>query len=184
MLLLVSSECFAGPAAEFRTSGEWSDVTNGLRGRLIFAEGPVLKSGAKMGEVYLEIENVSAGDAIYVYYAATKTPIHCELIDSEGKKIEGLPGGMSDFMPSPCWLALPHDSALRFNTRVGPSFVPGHSCLFISVGVEGGAWEIPLTATKDYYLSGTFTVRAPVSETRPRIWEGTLKLPAVKVSVK
>jgi hypothetical protein len=182
--LLVGSSCFAGPVTEFKTSGEWSEVTNGLRGRLLFAEGAVLKYGVKMGEVYLELENVSERGTIYVYYAATKSPIQCELSDSEGKNIKGLPGVPSDFMPSACWLALPHDSALRFSTRVGPSIAPGHPCLFICVGLEGGAWEIPLTATNNYYLSGTFTVSAPTNETSPRIWEGTLKLPAVRVPVK
>jgi hypothetical protein len=182
--LLAGSFCSAGPVTEFKTAGEWSEVTNGLRGRLLFAEGTPDKGGVKMGEVYLELQNVSLGDAMYVYYAATKSPLRCELSDAAGKNVEGMPEVMSDWMPSPCWLALPHDSALRFSTRVGPSFGPAHPCLFICVGLEGGAWEIPPTATNDYYLSGTFTVKTPANETRPRIWEGTLKLPRVRVPVK
>jgi len=176
--------CFAGPVTEPKAIGEWSQPTNGLRGRLLFAEASKAdKYGLLIGEVYLELQNVSAGDTMYVYYVASKSPLHCQLHDFGGKTVESEPSPGSDGRPSPCWLALPYDSTLRFDTRLGPAFAPAHPCLFICVGLEGGAWEIPLTATNDYYLSGTFSSISTTNETRPRVWEGTLKLPPVKISV-
>ena len=182
--IFVNCLCFAGPVTEPKSIGGWSEPTNGLRGRLLFAEAPKAdKYGLLIGEVYLELQNVSAGDTMYVYYVASISPLHCQLRDFDGKSVESGPSPGSDGRPSPCWLALPYDSTLRFNTRVGPAFAPAHPCLFFCVGLEGGAWEILLTATNDYFLSGTFTISAPKNETRPRVWEGTLKLPPVRIPV-
>lgn len=169
---------------EPKSIGEWSEPVDGLRGRLLFAENVKDENGVRIGNIYLELQNLSSGDNRYVYYDAKKSPIHCELNDSKSDGVKVWPGNMSDGMPSACWLALPYDSSLRFDTRLGPAFTPSHPCLFICIGLEGGTWEIPLTATNDFYLSGTFTTTPPQNETRPHMWEGTLKLPPVKISVK
>ena len=56
--------CFAGPVTEPKATGEWSEPTNGLRGRLLFAEGIKLQEGARLSLVYLELQNLSLGDTL------------------------------------------------------------------------------------------------------------------------
>jgi hypothetical protein len=180
--------CFAGPVTEPKFAGDWSVPTNGLRGRLLLAERAQdkfdVQNKGKQGVVYLELQNLALGDTIYVYYDAKKSPLHCELQDSTGNAVKPYNAVFSDWRPYPCWLALPHDSTLRFSATI----LTGSpvNALVISVGeaLTGGAWEMPLDSTNDYYLSGAFTSMSSTGETRPRVWEGTLKLPPVKISVK
>jgi hypothetical protein len=188
-LCLTCQFCLAGPVTEPKFIGDWSETTNGLRGRLLFAERSPekweIQNNSRSGVVFLELQNIASADTLYVYYDEVRSPLHCELRDSVGNVIPL--GGVfvnSDLRPAPCWLALPNNSTLRFSTTV---FVnsPKNS-LLISVGeaMDGGAWKIPLDSTNDYYLSGTFNPTPPENETRPHVWEGTLKLPPVKISVR
>ena len=179
--------CLAGQVTETKFIGDWSEPTNGLRGRLLFAERSQdkwdIQNNSRSGVVYLELENL--GDTIYVYYDEVKSPLRCELRDSLGNLV---PSGnvfvSSDWRPEPCWLGLPNDSTLRFSTTILVGS-PRNS-LLISVGEArvGGAWKIPLDSTNVYYLSGTFTPIPPSNAARPRVWEGTLKLPPVKISME
>ena len=141
------------------------------------------KYGVREGLVYLELQNLSQGDTLYVYYNVRNSPLKCELRDPAGRNMQNFPGPVSDWMPSACWLSLPHDSTLRFPTG-NSSFTPNSPCLFVVSAFKGGKWVIPMTATNDYYLSGTFSSMSPTNEIKSRVWEGTLKLPAVKISVK
>jgi hypothetical protein len=174
---------FAGLASDPISFGAWSEPTNGLRGRLLFAEGIQLKEGARLGLVYLELQNVSPGESLYVYYAVMKSPLKCELRDSDGKAVKNSLGAGGEGIPRACWLTLPLDSTLRFLTGSSGS-APDYPCLFVVSAWVGGKWAIPATATNDYYLSGTFSSMSPTNETRSQVWEGTLKLPPVRISVK
>ena len=85
--------------------GDWSEATNGLRGRLLLAERKSEAEGVRWGLVYLELQNLSSGDTLYVYYDVSKTPLKCELRDAAGKIVESSSGPGSEFMPSACWLS-------------------------------------------------------------------------------
>ena len=183
IFVFVNCLCFAGPVAEPKFTGEWSEPTNGLRGRLLVAEGAKDKYGVKWGFVYLELQNLSSADTVYVYYAVGKSPLKCELRDSDGKSVKNSLGAAGEGTPPACWLTLPLDSTLRFLTGSSGS-APDYPCLFVVSAWVGGKWAIPDTATNDYYLSGTFSSVSPTNETRPHVWEGTLKLPAVRIPVK
>jgi hypothetical protein len=172
----------AGPVSDPSSFGEWSQPTNGLRARLAFAEDAKLY-GTRMGVLYLELQNVSLGDTMYVYYRAASSPFRCELRDSAGKTNETTGCAYDGWIPAPCWLSLPHDSLLRFRVTLGGFAVPRDGGLFIA-GCVSDCWAIPSSATNDYFLSGTLSVAAPKDETRPRVWEGTLKLPLVRIPVK
>jgi hypothetical protein len=181
--LLPFHSCFAGLVSEPIAFGAWSEATNELRGRLLFAEGTPDKYGVRYGLVYLELQNLALGDNVYVYYDAKRSPLKCELHDSAGATVKNSLGSGADWRPSACWLALPNDSTLRFRTGFSGSG-PDHPCLFIMSSFEGGKWEIPVTATNDYFLSGTFSTTSPTNEIQPSRWEGTLKLPPVRIPVK
>ena len=85
--VFVNCHCFAGPVTEPKSIGEWSEPTNGLRGRLLFAEGIKLQEGARLGLVYLELQNLSSEDTLYVYYSVGKLPLKCELRDFDGNTV-------------------------------------------------------------------------------------------------
>ena len=118
--------------------------------------------------------------------------LSCELRDSGGKII--LRGGFSidGRLPGPCWLALPHDSTLRFRPCALCKGMASDGEWFIYAGFN--SWRIPRGDTNDYYLSGTLTLSIPQGETRPRtpedkysapsVWQGTLKLPPVKIPAR
>ncbi len=179
LLLFTCQLCFADSTSVPNAVGNWSEVTNGLRGRLLLGEDARSDRGMRRGIVYLELQNVAPGETTYVYYAPTKEPLRFELRDAEGKTVRNWISG-SDGVPSPCWLALPLDSALRFRTG-SSAYEPDEPGLFIIAAFMGGKWFIPAGATNDYYLSGTFTVAVPAGETRPTMWQGTLKLPHLKI---
>ena len=192
LLALAFQSCLAGPVSEAISFGAWSEATNGLRGRLAFAENPKL-FGTHIGVVYLELQNVSWGETMYVYYKANQSlfkpdqsSFRCELHDASGAVCQkGLMGMITHEgpIPGPCWLALPPDSALRFCVTVWGFGIPQNGGLIIA-GDETDYWVIPPTATNDYFLSGTLTITSPKDETRQHAWEGTLKLPQVKIPVK
>ena len=181
-LILICRFALAGSAIEPVSAGEWSAAINGVRGRLLFGEGEKV-AGTRMGVLYLELQNVSAGDTMYVYYDASKSPLRCQLVDSAGKTNASQGAVYDGWIPAASWLALPHDSALRFRVTLGGFGVPQNGGLFVA-GCIPDCWAIPPTATSDYFLSGTLVVAAPKGETRPRVWEGMLSLPRVRLPVK
>ncbi len=183
LLLFFSGQfCFAGSASKPITTGEWSETTNGLRGRLLFAEDKKI-AGTRMGVIYLELQNSSLGDTMHVYYDAKMSPFRCKLQDSVGKTNPTQGADYDGFIPEACWLALPYDSTLRFRVTLGGFGIPQNGGLFIAGCLED-CWVIPASAQNDYFLTGTLRVTAPKNETRPRVWEGTLKLPPVKIPIK
>jgi hypothetical protein len=142
-----------------------------------------MPEGVRFGLVYLELQNLAPGETLYVYYNAGRLPLHCELKDSKGNLVDPSLGAVSQFFPQSCWLALPSDSSLRFRTGSSGSG-PDYPCLFIISDFIAGKWAIPFNATNDYYLSGTFSSISPTNDTRPHVWDGTLNLPPVKISMK
>jgi hypothetical protein len=174
--------CSAGSVVEPDAVGEWSRPTNNIRGRLLFVEHAKLKDGARAGLVYLELQNLGGSGTIYIYYDAIKAPPRCELRDSTGRIVEQVASGR-DAVPEACWLTLPMNSTLRFPTGYGPAFGPSGPSLMFGVGMNQ-TWVIPVSATNSYFLSGTFTPTSPKDEAREHNWQGTLKLPAVKIPVK
>ena len=181
-IILTCRLALAGSTIEPASVGEWSAVANGVRGRLLFGEGEKV-AGTRMGVLYLELQNVSVGDTMYVYYDASKSPFRCQLVDSAGKTNSSQGAIYDGWIPKACWLALPHDSAVRFRVTLGGFGVPQNGGLFVA-GCIPDCWAIPPTATNDYFLSGRLVVATPNGETRPRVWEGTLSLPRVRLPVK
>jgi hypothetical protein len=186
LLVLASRCCFADSAEEPSAIGAWTDSTNnpnqrlGLRARLIIYED-ANNSGSRPKVAYLEFQNIRGGiNTMYVYYASGST--HWELRDSSGKAVSSS-GYYSDGpLPDAGWLALPCDAMLRFRTAPG-HMTPKNGEMLIIAGMND-CWHIPRGDTNDYYLSGTLTMTAPEGESRPPHWQGTMKLPSVKISAR
>ncbi len=181
LFLLSCQCCFAVTANDKVVAGEWSESVNGLRGRLLFGED-VPSNDARVGVVYLELQNISAaGNNIQVFYDAAHSLLF-ELRDPDGKlrKSDGL--GFRGFIPSPCWLVLPKDSTLKFRVNLDGYGTAKDEGLLL--GLPGEAWIIPSSETNNFFLSATFTVNPPKEHDRAIIWEGTLRLPAVRIPSK
>jgi hypothetical protein len=174
--------CPAGSVVEPDAIGEWSQPTNNITGRLLFAGHAESKDGARVGLVYLELQNLSGSETMYVYYDALRAPPRCELRDSTGKIVEQALSGR-DAVPEACWLTFPPHSTMRFLTGYGPAYGPTGPSLTFGVGMDQ-TWLLPVGGTNSYFLSGTFTATSPKGESREHSWKGTLKLPAVRIPVK
>jgi hypothetical protein len=177
LIILMSRCCFAVTANDPLAAGEWSIPVKGLRGRLLFGEDE--SNGTRRGVVYLELQNVSeVGNDIQVYYDVMRS-WHFELRDAAGKlpKSDGL--SFRGFVLDPRWLSLPRDSILRFRLNLDGYGNPKYDGLVL--GIPGTGMAIPSSNKNDLFLSASFTVNPPKELGRVVIWEGTLKLPVVKI---
>jgi hypothetical protein len=199
LLLLVFRCCFAGSAANPTSFGEWSDSTIGgsgfharLKARLVVSE-TTDDSGSRTAIVYVEFQNTNhLVNTLYFYWGGTNSTLDCELRDSSAKSVPRAWNAYSGVIPDPIWLALPEDSILRFRPDlVDWSALNGE--LTIDAGSYVESWRIPRGDTNDYYLSGTLTLTIPSgihpptlpgNNIQPIPWQGTLKLPPVKISAK
>jgi hypothetical protein len=102
IFIFVNCLCFAGSVAEPIATGEWSEPANGLRGRLLIAEFANkydVQHDVRERKVYLELQNISPGDTLYVYYNFGRSSPQCELRDSTDKIIKNTPDTGSDWLP-------------------------------------------------------------------------------------
>ena len=174
--------CFAGSVIEPITIGDWSEPTNGLRGRLLFSEDAKF-NGTEMGVVYLELQNVAdVGNPMEIYYDIDHA-LHCQIADASDKPFHQPEMMAADIMsPFPYWIALPHDSILRFRVSVTGYGIPKDGGL--TIGLMSDEWLIPPTLQTDLFLSGSFNVNPPQDKDHIHAWKGAVKLPPVKIPAK
>jgi hypothetical protein len=184
ILLLAFTESGSGQTStNLMTQGNWSEPTNGIRGRLLFlGERRRWEDGTRLGAVYVELQNVGFEGAVNVYHDPKNSPLHCELRDSGGKTVAPTWGG-SDGAPESSWVALRKGSTVRLDASLGPAFAPIGPNFIFTVGMDQ-MWVLPPATTNGLLLSGAFTVIPPKDESRQPRWEGTLRLPAVKIPAK
>jgi hypothetical protein len=85
------------------TAGEWSERTNGLRGRLLFCGYTRSNSPAAKAAVFLQLDKHGKwGDSLGIYYGTSYVdcPLHWELSDASGQPVPraGIPRE-----PPPAW---------------------------------------------------------------------------------
>lgn len=184
--------------------GEWSEPSNQLRGRLLFAD-EVNNASIRHGLVYLELQNLKRVD-IDLYYTvvpiragarpAKNTPaeagfasLHCEVQNKNGD-VRGLAGagGFRGNAPQPRWILLPRGATLRFPVSLSGYSWPADTEMGFGIGIgRDSSWAIPKGADDpdDYFLSGELSIRPPVNrEGHAAAWDGTIKLPAIKLPVR
>lgn len=184
--------------------GEWSEPVNQLRGRLLFADVQN-SAGIRQGVVYLELQNFRRLD-LDVYYVfvpaspdgqrggdelppeASVSSLHCEVLDKDGRKHElsGASGFRGNVPSTPRWLFLPRGATLRFPVSLTGYAWPASTELGFGIGIgRDRSWLIAKGAeSDDYFLVGTLNIRPPANrEGRTSAWEGTLKLPAIKLPI-
>jgi hypothetical protein len=191
-LLLASLQgCFGQTDTNLIATGDWSEaISDGpgpaLRGRLL-VYGERSPSAANHARVYLELQHVFQGgwaNPVEVYFEfGLQTDLHFEMRDQHGQPIPQEPVAIIGPVANPYWVTLPCESTVRVraDTLLGPPTRPQG----LEVFVPGGCWIIPPNSTNDFFLSATFT--PPPDHPSPlnyRVWQGTLKLPKVKLPVK
>jgi len=192
-LVLCSHWCFAAqPDAGdggIIGVGEWSEPVSDadgqtMRGRLLVCNDRAAASGH--ARVYLELEHVIKGgwtSPVEVYYDINfgSNALNLELRDGQDQPVPRTPFAIRAPMLQPCWITLPIDATVRVRGDLYHlSSNPKPDGLQILLG--SGNWLIPTNAAGDFYLSGTFTPPADhPSALKYHVWQGTLKLPKVKI---
>ncbi len=176
-----------GEETEPNAVGEWSEWTDGLRGRLLLFKGrSMLTPDHRETLVFVELENRVGGSdrRIDVYFDPER--LKCELHDDGGDAVpeHAITDGQREFYerrrPTRCWVTLPDASALRL--RVSP-YCAGEE-VGLLIPLYDTAWMIKARDTSDYFLSGILTISPPKGHGRAKVWQGTLKLPKTKITLR
>jgi hypothetical protein len=182
IFIFLNCLCFAGSVIEAITAGDWSEPTNGLRGRLLFSEDAKFY-GTEMATVYLELQNVAnIGNPMEIYFDTIHSPLHFELKNVSGNSQKNAPADLDEMIPGSYWIDLPHDSTLRFRVSSNGYGIPKDAGL--AIGVPGNFWIIPYAETNDYFLTASFDVIPAIDKDHIHAWKGTLKLSPVKIPAK
>ena len=164
--------------------GDWSEPVNdgdgALRGRLVVCNDRAAGT-SNHARIYLELEHVAGGSTLEVCHAIGSTALNMELRDGDDQLVPPTPIAIRGFSPQPYWITLPCDATVRVRGDLyHMSVTPKPDGLQLML--ECGYWLIPTNAAGDFYLSGTFTPPADhPSPLKYHIWQGTLKLPKVKI---
>ena len=178
LLLAVAPSSSAGDEKTVLATGDWSKATNGLRGRLILAQGGTLgDSKARETLLYVELENVdrTASGAVSVHF--DPDTLKCELTDGDGKAVPQTPVAGSGGRPGRTWVVIPFDSSIRL--RANPFGFGRAEGLLVHLCTTN--WHLKDAA--EYHLSGTLTIAPPDGHGRTDAWKGALKLPPLEVRV-
>jgi len=185
-------------------AGSWSEPVpdgqgNTLRGRLLVYEGIHTTNAFGNGvwttaPVYLEIEDMTAANPhptrIYFDFMGGLT---FELRDAKGATADNLPHhGFRGGIPPPLWATLPARGLLRLRADAAGGISEGSDSelrlYFLDLkGHQSNVnWTIPAGDTNAWFLSATLLPPPPLTNSipyNPDVWQGTLEVPAVKLSV-
>jgi hypothetical protein len=184
--------CFGQTDTNLLATGEWSEVVkdsgSALCGRLVVYDDSSPSANNHV-RVYLELQHVFQGGwdgQVEVYFGVdylSRDDLRFEMSDKLGKPIPSTSEPAVGPVRGSYWVTLPCESTvrLRADSFLGPKSKPAG----LEILVPGGEWIIPPNATNDFYLSATFTPsKDHPSPLKYHVWQGTLKLPRVKIPVK
>lgn len=154
-------------------AGDWSEPVAGvpdkntgrgghrpiIRGRLLLCESPKNHQTA----AYLELQDCGDiwGGSREIY--CDMGGCHLELRDTKGQPLPSRGFAFSGGAPGAHWMTLPCDTTVRLRISPYASF--------------------SFASAEDYFMSGSFVVNPPADHTGLDVWQGTLKLPAMKIVV-
>ena len=185
--------CFGQTDTNLLATGDWSEtVTDGgghaLRGRLLVYDDRS-PSAAGHARVYLELQHVFLGgwdNPVEVYFQfgwGDRNGLQFELRDQLDQPIPTRPIAVRMPIPNPYWVTVPCESTVRLRADDKGGLQPNAEGLVILV--PGACWVLPPNATNDFFLSATFTpTKDHPSALNYHVWQGTLKLPKVKIPAK
>jgi hypothetical protein len=191
-VVATSLQCCLGQLdSNILSVGEWSapvtDAIWPLRGRLLIygPESEKEKQGTGL-RVYLDLQHVPVpyGNKLSMgVFTEYSTAIFFEIRDGHGKPAEERVILASERPPHPFSATLPPDSTLRLRVPCMGARIERDGLLIWGGGTRG--WLIRSGDIHDYYLSGTLSLpRTNQSDLDYHIWQGTLRLPKVRIPVK
>jgi hypothetical protein len=136
--------------------------------------------------VYLDLQNLKTGSVQPIeIYLASDYGLDFDLRDADGQDDPMTHRGvwyLGGVAPPSFTVTLPPESTIRIRADSRRSTSrPG---LSLWIPRAEGPWIIPPDATKDYFLSATFSPPTNHPDTvGHRLWQGTLQLPKVKIPV-
>ena len=200
LLLPCVQSCLGQSDGNLIATGDWSEevesvmattATRGgdscwLRGRLVVYDDQSQTAG-NHARVFLELQHVFHGEwgrPAEVYFDLGSNELHFDLRNAHDEPIPTTGGKFGGADPSPFWVTLPCESSVRLRAD---TYFRGHPWKpeGLEILVNGmSLWIIPPNATGDFFLSATFTPpKDHPSHLNYYVWQGTLKLPKVKIPV-
>lgn len=200
-LLLASCPCcFCQTDTNVLAVGDWSEPVRDsdghtLRGRLLVygAQGQNNLGFYGHARVYLELQHPHISgwyNPMEIFYSIRD--LHFEMRDGFDKPIPQENVSIRGPTLLPCWVTLPCDSTVRLRADealLGSQSKPEG----LEILVHSGCWLIPPVATNDFFFSATFSPttnhtsfisRLAKPDPQYHLWQGTLKLPKVKIPLK
>lgn len=165
--------------------GAWSDVVDGLRGRLIVTQEKE-ENGVQRPKVFLELQNVAnVLNSIQINAFDPRTSLQCRVVDGVGKPMKSVPIGIREMTVPAFSLSIPFESSLRLNVNRhfpgGWFFMQAPTGERIEIILGGGVWVIEKEDHAHYLLEGTFQIEKSKPTTSLN-WSGTLKVPGVEIT--
>ena len=190
LLLIVACQCcFAQTDTNLLAAGDWSAAVSDndgstLRGRLLVYDELTAPYHAR---IYIELQHVFKGPGwwdspleIYFDYNC----LNFAMRDKLDQPVPMEPVTIRGPSPSPVLVTLPCDSTMRLRAdwyNLGPPSKRDGLEILVCVG----CWLIKPNSTNDYFLSASFTPpKDHPSPLKYHVWQGTLKLPKVKIPVE
>jgi len=191
MLFALGHCCYGQTDTNLLAVGDWSaaveDQQHWLRGRLLVYDDSV-ESAGNHARVYLELQHVFHGfsSTVEIYFdACFGTGMHFHLENDFGEVAPSASIFLRGVMPNPTCLTLPCDSTVRVRAdlwHMQREAKPDGLQIIVN---NGRGWIVPRNATNDFFLWAEFTPpgghRSPLNYF---VWQGTLKLPRVRIPFK
>jgi hypothetical protein len=205
-MLIALSHALAGlvlaaDAPKVIAAGEWSKPVSdrqgyALRGRLIICEH-ARSDNFRETPVYIELQDASEARGRpmrlfcdmgkHDFRPEYKGGLKCEMRDKNDQLVPPKSYFFGGGVPVSQWTTLPLDATIRL--RATPFGMRSATGMAI-VSDLASKWEIDANDTKEYFLSGTFTIDpadepdqvGPDQVGKDHVWRGTIDLPAVRIA--
>jgi hypothetical protein len=169
------------PEPALAQSGVWSEIVDGIQGRLWVSKSGDTFNETELTDVYLELRNVSGGLVPVEIYYDTGHPMSCEVVDTEGHTIQQTASVASILQPDPFWLTLPQGGLLQFIVSVSGYGISKRSGIMIQMPC--GDWALK-PAGRSLFLRATIKVEPRQEDSGHRAWHGTLSLPPAPIPIE
>jgi hypothetical protein len=180
ILIAFMALLMASPRPVSAQSGAWSEIVDGVQGRLWVSRSGDTLNETELTDVYIELRNVSGGlTPIEIYYDTVHPILSCDVVDAEGHAIQNPTPSVADILqPEPFWLTLPQGGSLQFIVSVSGYGIPKRGGIMIQMPC--GDWALK-SGGRSLFLRAKITALPRQEDSGHRAWHGTLSLPPAAI---
>ena len=153
----------------------WSEVVNGLQGRLIVENKPNKYNETDLLDIILELKNVSTKS---IAIQNNRDAVSFKLHELRGYAVPQTGYVKSGPVPYPQWATIPRDSYWGFSLYDWTVGIPGGGGTFIAL--PNNVW---LLKEGEFILYGTLTTKGIGKDEPENAWSGELVFPPLRISV-